>query len=422
MLTEHVVGLSLSATENPAVLPILADAIEEAGSPAFADEVRRGLVDANALTRLAAGDAEFFATESAAREQLVADRLSREESARVTAFRRTAFARCGITGPQDSVSGLMSGITRKRPKGSGSRRELAERLHERLTELASRRWAVACKGQRRPTPKQAAELVRRVEDALAVQSRHKERKLGVQEVIAVARKASANGTAHADGGKVTASSYKYRWTTTTATASRQADGTVAVRVSRSGSATVTAPAKHWQDVTTANDVLRFPGAVVGIRQTDGSFRVYGDDGRELGVAVRMPDDLRNRFGRWEHGTTVAVCLAEIDHKRTVYAEEKSKAEAEANRRRADAEAEAKRRAKESRRVALLARIGTQTPITYADARACGMCDAGIRAFAAKLGISDTTATIPLAEVFRHEPAYALRLAKRILDQRQANAA
>ncbi len=418
MLTEQIVGLSLSAAENPAVLPILADAIEEAGSPAFAAEVRNGMIDRPALDRLAAADAAFFAAESAACQQIADDIAARAESARLTAFRRTAFARCGVTGPKDSVSGLMAGITRKRPKGSGSRRDLAQRLHDRLTELAERRWVRACKGQRRPTPKQAAELVERIESALTVQSRCKERTLTVQDVIRTARNADADGTAYDDGGKVTAASYKYRWTTTTAGGARQPDGTVRVSVSRSGSATVTAPAKHWRDVTVAADVLRLPGAEFGIRQSDGSFKVYAADCRELGVAVPMPADLQSRFGKWEHGTDAAACLAEIEHKRAVVAKERADHE-EFTR---NAEQIARERIKAERRAKLLARIGTQTHVSYADARACGMCDAGIRAFAAKVGITDTTATVPLADVFRHEPAYAVKLAKRILEQRQVNAA
>lgn len=327
----------------------------------------------------------------------------------------SALALNGVVGPKESLVSLEKRITRTRPKSSGSKRELARRLFDKLTELARRRWAVACNGQRRPTPKQALDLVRRIKEALTVQGRCKERTLEVQEVISTCRQADHFGTCTQNGGIVTARSYKYRWETTTAYASRQTDGqtdgTIKVRIERMGARSVSAPAKHWKDVSASEDILRFPGAEFGIRQADDSFIVYDADCNKVGIAMPMPKELHSRFGQWEHGLDVATCKAEIEHKREILNAEK-----------AQAELDAREKAKAERRAALLARIGTKTLVTYNDARACGMCDAGIMAFAAKIGISDTNASVPLAEVFKHEPAYALKLAKRILDQRKQTAA
>lgn len=323
----------------------------------------------------------------------------------------SALALNGVVGPKESLVSLEKRITRKRSKGSGSKRELAQRLFEKLKELAKRRWAVACKGQRRPTPKQALDLVKRIKEALTVQGRCKERTLEVQEVILTCRQADYSGTCTQNGGVVTANSYGYKWSTTTAYASRQTDGTIKVRIDRMGAKSVSAPAKHWKDVSASSDILRFPSAEFGIRQADDSFIVYDADCNKVGIAVPMPKELHSRFGKWEHGLDVATCQAEIEHKREIVNAEK-----------AQAEIDAREKAKAERRAALLARIGTKTLVTYNDARACGMCDAGIMAFAAKIGITDTSASVPLAEVFKHEPAYALKLAKRILDQRKQTAA
>ena len=316
-----------------------------------------------------------------------------------TAFARSCLARCGVVGCRDTKTDLARRITRLRSCGSGSKSQLADRLAEKLDELAARRWSRACKGQRRPTPKQAAGLVTQIADALAaVQGRCRERTLTVQGVINAARAADSNGTAHGDGGKVTTSSYGYRWTTTTVYATRQPDGTVRVTVSRDGKRDITAPARWWRDVTTGNDVLT-GGGDFGIRSGDG-FAVYDAAGDQVGVVVPMPADLQARYGRWEHGLTVEACGREIGHKRAIVA------------------ADAKTARRTARMAALLCRIGNNTPVTYADARACGMCDAGIRAFAAKLGITDMTGAVPLTDVARLEPAYAVKLARLVLTRRE----
>jgi len=325
-------------------------------------------------------------------------------------FQQTAFARCGVIGPVDSVTQLEKGITRTRPRGSGSRRELAQRLHDKLTELAQRRWASACKGQRRPTPAQAARFAAEIRDAVSeANGRCTERTLTAQDAIRVARRADRCGTDSMDGGRITTSSYKYRWTTTTVSARRMPDGTVRVRVARTGTAgesgTVIAPARWWRDIALSSEVLKFSGASYGIRNGD-SWKVYDNAGSPIGVAVPMPADLVDHYGSYEHGTDLDTCHAEIEHKRRVLAE-----------RRSEQERTARENAKRERRAGLLARLGKQTNVTYWDARACGMCEQGIRQFAHRIGIADpTNATIPLATVYQHEPAYALKLARHLLQK------
>ncbi len=325
-----------------------------------------------------------------------------------TAFARSCLARCGVVGCRDTKTELARRITRLRPRGSGSKSQLADRLAEKLDELAARRWQWACKGQRRPTVKQVAGLAADITAALAaVQGRCRERTLTVQDVIRTARIADSNGAARDDGGKVTASSYGYRWTTTTVYATRQPDGTVRVAVSRDGKREITAPARWWRDVTTDSTILQGGGAF-GVRRADGGWDVYDADSRRVGVAVPMPTDLRSRFGWWEHGTDAAACGREIDHKRAIVAAEAAKTAADAKAARRTA-----------RMATLLCRIGNNTPVTYADARACGMCDAGIRVFAAKLGIADMTGAVPLTDVARLEPTYAVKLARLVLGRRAA---
>jgi hypothetical protein len=396
-LTENVRKLAQVCKSQPDKLPILADALEEAGCP---DEPT-GYGCRGILTALRNGDCFSVGLQN------VLSFLSKSSEERYAEkFRKTAFARCGVRGCVDSVATLMDGITRKRPRGSGSRRELAQRLADRLNELAARRWERVCKGQRKPTPKQAAEFVERLTDAVdTANGRCKERTIDTFAVIDCGRSANAEGYGSVDGGKVTASSYKYRWTTTEATASRNPDGTITATVFRDGRRSqVTAPAKWWKDVTTSSSTLRLPGAVFGIRDGDG-WKVYNADCELIGVAVPMPADLKAEYGSWEHGSDRQTCEAEIEHKRRTLAEKREQAERSA-----------REKAKAERRANLLMRVAKKLTVTYQDARACGMCDAGIRSFAARIGVTDVEQAVPLAEVARLEPAYALKLARHILQK------
>lgn len=263
-LTEDVMGLARAAVENAAVLPILADAVEEAGAPALAASLRDPLRHPHQnLMRLmfenwGQGFEGCFLENAATAQREVEAAEARAEGERLKRFRETAFGRCGVVGCVLSHAYLKTRVTRKRPRGSGSKDELARRLADRLDELADRRWTAAKKGQRRPTPKQAAGLLAQVRRAVELANgRCDARTLDAADVVRCAARADATRTHSVDGGRVTANSYKYPWTTTAASATRLPDGTIRVRVSRDGrDDTVTAPARWWVELAAkASDVL-----------------------------------------------------------------------------------------------------------------------------------------------------------------------
>lgn len=228
-------------------LPILADAIEEGGRTL--DRYESQMLRATDFSMYGVRDRvdeilAMLSTETP--ETLRAKEVAAVEAGRVKAFRDSAFAKCGLRGSVYSVARLMKGITRRRPKGSGSKRELAQRLEDKLNELAARRWARECKGQRKPTPTQLADLTATVAEAVeAAQVRAKERRVDVADVLAVAVKADRTGSGHRDGGTVTASSYGYSWSTSTVTAERMPGGLIRVVINRTTRREVVAPAKHW---------------------------------------------------------------------------------------------------------------------------------------------------------------------------------
>jgi len=102
--------------------------------------------------------------------------------------------------------------------------------------------------------------------------------------------------------------------------------------------------------------------------------------KKTGVALRMPRDLRARFGAWEHGKTEATCRAEIATKRAVVS-----AEMEHERVAAENAERARHRERLGRHVRLVA--GLRVGFTHA--RAAGMCEAGIRAFCVQNGLDLT---------------------------------
>lgn len=121
----------------------------------------------------------------------------------------------------------------------------------------------------------------------------------------------------------------------------------------------------------------------------------------MGIAVRMPADLKARFGRWEHGRDTEACDREIANKRAALlldAREKVQT------------------ARDLRKARLLARLSA-APVYYSDARLAGYCDAGIRSWAEARGL-DVTASVPLAtlakDTDRQAQALALRVARRLL--------
>ncbi len=227
-------------------LPILADAIEEGGRTLdrYESEALRCGRYPEVMPQLVDDMLAVLSTETAT--TLAAKEVAAADAERVKAFRNSAFAKCGLRGSVYTVKRLMEGITRRRPKGSGSKRELAQRLEDKLNELAARRWARACKGQRKPTERQLADLTAAVDEAVdAAQVRAKERRVDVADVLAVAVKADRTGSGHRDGGTVTASSYGYSWSTSTVTAERMPGGLIRVVINRTTRREVVAPAKHW---------------------------------------------------------------------------------------------------------------------------------------------------------------------------------
>lgn len=252
-------------------LPILADAIEDGGrvldryeSEALrADRCNAASAGSGGDTVLCSGCNKSHSLPNWIGEMLVllctetpetlrAKEADAVEAKRVATFRQSAFAKCGLTGNGYSIKRLMEGITRRRPKGSGSKRDLAQRLEERLNELAARRWLRECKGQRKPTERQLADLMAAVEEAVdAAQVRAKERRIDVADVLAVAVKADRTGSGHRDGGRVTASSYGYSWSTSTVTAERMPGGLIRVVVNRTTRREVVAPARHWMEAASA---------------------------------------------------------------------------------------------------------------------------------------------------------------------------
>lgn len=248
-LTETVQLLAKGIVADKAYdrLPILADAIEEGGRTL--DRYESQMLRATDFSMYGVRDRvddilTVLSTETPG--TLRAKEVAKADADRLKAFRDSAFAKCGLRGNGYSVKRLMAGITRRRPKGSGSKRDLAQRLEGRLNELATRRWARECKGQRKPTERQLADLMTAVEEAVeAAQVRAQERRISAVDVCIAAVSADNTGGGHRDGGSVTASSYGYSWSTSTVTAERVTGGLVRVVLNRTTRREITAPAKHW---------------------------------------------------------------------------------------------------------------------------------------------------------------------------------
>ena len=167
----------------------------------------------------------------------------------------------GVGGCRLTLSDLTKYITRRRPRGSGSRRKLAERLRAALDRRSRLSWLRLCKGQRQPTAKQADDFMARLRYALKdVNASCRTRTLGPLDVLRCGYAAHLTGRSRVDGGRVTANSYQYRWTTTLAVASRQADGSVRVLVSRDGrQRAVDAPGTWWDYLLNVYRFRRTPG-------------------------------------------------------------------------------------------------------------------------------------------------------------------
>lgn len=400
-------------------MPILADALMDAGCDD--DEM---IIQCRTGTTLPASLAAILDAEHDARMEAI--RLA------IEARRSWVWDKAGLIGNRWSIRDLAAHITRRRPRGSGSKTYLGKRLGEALQRRADRRWAASVKGQRGPTPKQALHLAASIREAVEnSQKRCSARTVDCMSLIKAARNAAASGSYSDDGGKVSCSSYGYSWSTTRISAQRIRNGLVEVIVSRTTNETVFATARHWQDITLDTTVLS-GGGVVGIRRKHG-WDCYDDFGHLVSVAVRIDDaKLVSRWSKWEHGKTVAEAKAEIAHKVGILAvegqfkefteetatlrdQEMWMAEGIANQERIAA---AKHQAKVERASRLLARIGANTTVSYDDARACGACNAGIQAFAQRLGLP-LDAKPSLAQIAAVEPTWAVKLARRIVEAKIA---
>lgn len=319
----------------------------------------------------------------------------------------TALLASPVTPKLLPLADLKAHCTRRRPRGQNS--DAAVRLRNAVQRRADRAFAIATKGQRLPRPVQAIEIRSLIESAIrSVEGRASARTIGVGAVIGAAREAASVGMAYRDGGKVTGSAYKYSWSTTAVNAHRTTDGMLRVDISRDCPAIgVTAPAKHWQSITGDSDVLA--GSYVAVRDAKiGGWRRYDREGNFDGIAIRNPDDLAARYGRWEHGATVAECRAEQARKRQIVADERAKAEA----RRLDLEAQLRSAVRLARAARLLARISA-APVAAADVRAVGGCQSGIDAWAKSHGLDPAADTIPLRTLAIDETGarYALLIAR-----------
>jgi hypothetical protein len=229
---------------------VLADALEEAGcNLEFLRWLRAGYTSqdiANAVQRIANG--HDFAAEWAKRE---AEAKAEDERKAKAARDAVCLFSLGVTGCPYTLKELQTRITRKRPKGSGSKVDLAKRLEAAMNKLAARRWKLACKGQRKPSEKQSVSMAEAVVSALqAAQSRARERLVDFGDVVKAARQADKSGHGSADGGSVTANSYGYAWETTSVFAARQMDGSIRVTIRRSAnSRKLTFPAKWWESLS-----------------------------------------------------------------------------------------------------------------------------------------------------------------------------
>jgi hypothetical protein len=239
------------------------------------------------------------------------------------------------------------------------------------------------------------ELRREVESALDFcQSRCTARTLTVGQVLRAIREAP-----HDTGRCYVASSYGYSYTWTQAMSDLLDPYTVSWDVRRvraaygAGCGGHTVSTEVMRGVIVDGDAL-LDGDVIAIRAGDHYIR-YAADGIRTGVAVRMPDDLRTRWGRYEHGSDLAECEREIAHKREILAGEVAE------------HIRSQRRARAAR---LLARLSTRLTADLADARAAGYCRAGISAWCASRSLDPETATVPINALMRDEDGHAQRLA------------
>jgi hypothetical protein len=118
------------------------------------------------------------------------------------------------------------------------------------------------------------------------------------------------------------------------------------------------------------------GDVIAIKPSEKAkhYIRYNAKGQRTGVCCYLPKDLRDAHGgwnQWEHAKTAKGLAHEIAFKRLKIR---------------DAAAAARLEKKQERKARLLARLSKRLQATYQDARSCGFCHAGIRAWADHHGV------------------------------------
>ena len=317
---------------------------------------------------------------------------------------KSLISSCGVIGNVYSNQELQARITRKRPKSN--KKELAKKLGDLLNKRANKTFTLACKGQRKPTPKQAISLIQDIENALVkANGKCTARLISTQDVIVTARKAIKNIRSEVNGGSVS-HSYKYPAGSTHAMAVRTTNGQIEVHIGRTynggGATTIIAPAKFWQMITVDRHVLQ-GGGIVGIKKDDNQFDCYNKDGIKVSIAVRIFDEeiIKTLGSKWEHGETLEWANSEIARKKQIIESKKL---------------EEKQNKKLERAAKLFAKIGNNCTVCYNDAKSVGACDLGIRNFADKLNLP-IDSKISLSEIYKIEPIWAIRLAKKFLTLR-----
>lgn len=232
-----------------------------------------------------------------------------------------------------------------------------------------------------------------------VQKRCTQRLLDVEDVLGVLRGAWVHGIAGTASPHV-ANSYGYPYTWTHAKAYRDCDVVYwgVARVGRTGDAQTNGGAIHIEALERlAPPGPALPGEWALVPARGSTYRRFAFDGKPTGAAVKAPKVL---WGRWEHGSTVAVCRAEIRSKRAILASETALAAATA---------------RDQRATRLLARLSTRITVTRADARDAGYCLAGIEAWCRSHGV-DVDVAIPLANLAKDPEPRARALAIRVANK------
>lgn len=253
-------------------------------------------------------------------------------------------------------------------------------------------------------------------DLASVEDRCTARCVSPTAVIVAVRTAALSGVGQSGNGGRPAGScgYGYSYTLTSYTASPIDGGDVEYVVRRGGLIESGVVNRRVAIRTSQSDAI-LGGAIIAVQKSDDVYYCFDAELNLLHYAYRVTDRVvAAKYGAWEHAGSAKAAKAETQRKRTII-------DADAVRRRQSeiAAAYAARTARRADRAAkLLARLSTKEVVTFADARSIGACEAGIRAFAERIG-KPLDAAVSLAEIAAISPVWAIRLARRAIDARMA---